>query len=169
VSGIIIYRSSYGSTQQYAEWLGEETGFPVYDQKSASIPWTDADVVVVGCPIIANKPFLSGWIRKQWDRMNGKRVYLFTTSGADPSSAPVSDWIAAGLPQEILSQIHSYPLPGRFEFAKLNGLHKMMLRIGAVVLQDEGIKHQIKHPVDGVAKEKLAPLIEDIRSAEAAD
>ncbi len=134
-SGIIIYRTSYGSTKPYAEWLGEETGFPVYDQKSARAPWSEADIVVLGCPIIANKPFLSGWIRKQWDRMKEKHVHLFTTSGADPASAPVSDWIAAGFPQEIFFQIRSYPLPGRFEFAKLSGLHKLMLPIGAVVFE----------------------------------
>jgi len=164
VSGIIIYRSSYGSTKQYADWLSEATGFPVYDQKTAAIPWDEAELIVLGCPIVANKPFLSAWIQKQWDRMRDKRVFLFTTSGADPATAPVDQWIAAGLPADLLSQIQCFPLPGRFEFDKLNGVHKLMLRIGAVVLRSDEIKHQMSHPVDGVSRDRLAPLIAAIQT-----
>jgi menaquinone-dependent protoporphyrinogen IX oxidase len=163
VSGIIIYRSSYGSTKQYANWIHEETQFPLYDQREKDIPWREAERLVIGCPLIANKPSLAGWIQKNWDGMKDKQVYLFTTSGADPATNPVMDWLAQSLPDEIVSHVHCFPLPGRFEFAKLNGMHKAMMRIGAIVLRDEDIKNQIRHPVDGVAREKLAPLLARIR------
>lgn len=30
MSGIILYKSKYGATKQYAEWIAEETGFSCF-------------------------------------------------------------------------------------------------------------------------------------------
>ncbi|MBU1049505.1 flavodoxin domain-containing protein [Candidatus Bipolaricaulota bacterium] len=163
MSGIIVYRSSYGSTKQYADWIHEETGFPMFDSRDKAIPW-DADTVVIGCPVLANKPFLVSWMQKNWDKMSGKRIVLFTTSGADPASEPVKDWIDKALPESMKGKVKVFPLAGRFNFAELNGMHKLMMRIGAVVLRSEEIKNQIKHPVDGVARKSLAELLAFVKS-----
>lgn len=163
MSGIVIHRSSTGSTKEYADWIAEETGFAAYDNRDAGIPWDSADTIVIGCPIIANKPFLSGWIEKNWDRMKGKRVVLFTTSGADPAEAPVDEWIRKALPESIRSEIRFFPLPGRFDYARLKGLNKAMIWVAGVLFGNKDVKNQIQNPVDGVAKERLAPLLEFLR------
>ena len=161
MSGIIVYRSSYGSTREYAQWIHEETKFPLFDPQDSTIPW-NTDVVVIGCPIIANKPSLLGWMQKNWSKLRGKRVVLFTTSGADPAAAPVEDWIRESLPQEMKDHVQIFPLAGRFRFSELSGGHKAMLRIGAVVLRSEEIKNQIKNPVDGVSRDHLGALFETL-------
>jgi len=160
MSGIVVYRSSTGSTKQYAEWIAEATGYAAYESRDAKIPWDGADTVVIGSPIIALKPALAGWIAKNWDRMKDKRVVLFTTSGADPADAPVNEWIEKALPESIRSEIHAFPLPGRFDYARLKGLGKVMIWLAANVFQSKDVKNQIKNPVDGVAKEKLGELLE---------
>lgn len=33
MKGVIIYKSKYGSTRQYAEWICAETGFELFDVK----------------------------------------------------------------------------------------------------------------------------------------
>ena len=162
MTGIIVYRSTYGSTKQYAEWIHEETGFPLFDSRDKSIPW-DADTIVIGCSIIASKPFLTGWIRKHWDRLNGKRVLLFTTSGADPAKEPVRDWIEKALPDEVRRGARIFPLAGRFDFANLTRLHQAMLWIASFVLRSQAIKHQIKNPVDGVSRTNLVGLLAAIK------
>ncbi len=165
MSGVIIYRSSYGSTKQYAEWIGEGTGFPVYDSRDKAIPWEEADTVVIGCPIIANKPILAGWIEKNWARMKDKHVVLFTTSGADPAKEPVREWVEKALPETLRSTIRIFPLAGRFRFAEMNGLHKAMIWFAANVLRNPGVRHQVKHPIDGVAKENLGELLEFLKAS----
>jgi len=162
MSGIIVYRSSYGSTKQYAEWIHEETGFPLFDARDDSIPW-DADTVVIGCPIIANKPFLLSWMQKHQHQLKGKKVVLFTTSGADPETEPVKEWIDKALPARMKDSVAIFPLAGRFEFAKLGGMHKAMMRLGAALLRSEEIKNQIRNPVDGVARENLDALLQHLR------
>jgi menaquinone-dependent protoporphyrinogen IX oxidase len=163
VSGIIVYRSTYGSTKQYADWISEEIGFPAYDSRSKEIPWDGADTVVIGCPIIANKPFLCGWIEKNWNRMKGKNVILFTTSGADPADAPVKQWVEKALPEPLRSGMHVFPLAGRFDFARLNGPHKAMIWLAAVVFGNKDVKNQMRNPVDGVARENLGALLDVLK------
>ncbi len=160
--GVIIYRSTYGSTKQYAEWVHEETGFPLFDSRDGSIPW-DVDTVVIGCPVIAFKPSLNGWIQKHWDKLNGKRVFLFTTSGADPAKRPVRDLVEKALPDGVKQGVRVFPLAGRFDFTKATRTHKIMLRLAAFLLRSEEIKHQIKNPVDGVSRANLRDLLTAIK------
>ena len=164
MSGIVVYRSSTGSTKQYADWIHEETGFTVYESRHDAIPWDEADTVVIGCPIIANRLMLTGWIAKHWERMEGKRVVLFTTSGADPATDPVKDWVAKALPASIRSAIQVFPLAGRFDYAKLRGLQKAMIWLAGVVFGNKDVKNQMKNPVDGVAKEKLNELLDFLKA-----
>jgi hypothetical protein len=35
MKGAIFFSSKYGSTAQYANWIGEATGLPVFDVKDA--------------------------------------------------------------------------------------------------------------------------------------
>lgn len=158
MTGIIIYQSTYGSTKQYAEWIHEETGFPLFDRRDPSIPW-NTDTVVIGCPLMAFKPVLAGWIQKHWDKLAGKRVFLFTTSGADPAKQPVRDLIEKALSDDIKRGIRIFPLAGRFDFQKLSRGHRVMLRIAAAIFRSEAIKHQIKNPVDGVSRGSLKDLV----------
>lgn len=160
MAGIIIYQSTYGSTKQYAEWIHEETGFPLFESRDKSIPWA-ADTIVIGCPLMALKPALAGWITKRWDKLAGKRVLLFTTSGADPAKQPVRDMVEKALPDQVRQGVRVFPLAGRFDYSKLNGGHKVMMRLAAAFSGD--IRRQLKHPVDGVARGNLKELIAAIK------
>lgn len=164
MTGTIIYQSTYGSTKQYAEWIHEETGFPLFSSRDPSIPW-NADTIVIGCPLMAFRPVLAGWIQRHWEKLAGKRVFLFTTSGADPAKQPVRDLIEKALSDDIQRGIRIFPLAGRFDFHKLSRGHRVMLRIAAFVLRSEAIKHQIKNPVDGVARANLKELLAAIKGS----
>lgn len=57
MSGVIVYKSNYGSTRQNAEWIHEETGFSVHESKDRGIPWAESPVVVIGSPVMAASRF----------------------------------------------------------------------------------------------------------------
>jgi menaquinone-dependent protoporphyrinogen oxidase len=166
MSGIVIYRTSTGSAKDYADWIAEATGYKTYESRDVKIPWESADTVVIGCPIVALKPALTGWISKNWDQMKDKRVVLYTTSGADPADTPVNEWIDKALPESVRSGVKVFPLPGRFDYSRLKGAGKAMIWIAANVFQNKDVKNQIKNPIDGVKKERLVPLLDYLRQAE---
>lgn len=160
MTGIIIYQSTYGSTKQYAEWIRDETGFRVFESRDKSIPW-DADTIVIGCPLIAFKPTLASWIARRWDKLKGKRVFLFTTSGADPAKRPVREMVEKALPDNVKRGVRIFPVAGRLDFTKLNGAHRLMIRLAATFSSE--IKDQMKNPVDGVARGNLNELLAAIK------
>ena len=49
MKGIILYKSKYGATKQYAEWIAERTGFPCVRTEDADIRTiSECDTVILG-------------------------------------------------------------------------------------------------------------------------
>lgn len=46
--GIILYRSKYGATRKYANWLKEETGFDCIETNKITMSQLDQYNVIVG-------------------------------------------------------------------------------------------------------------------------
>ena len=63
--GIILYRSKYGATAKYAEWLAEETCFDIMQTQEASVEKLRRyDTIVLGGGIYASGIAGIGFLRK---------------------------------------------------------------------------------------------------------
>ena len=166
MAGAIIYYSTYGSTEQYAEWISEDTGYAIHHQKSENIPWDEFDTVVIGSPTLKMQPFLKKWINDIWSSLDGKRVFLFSTSGAEPSNPGLRKGFETAFPSEVASKIEYFPLHGKMVWSELKPLHKLMMRIGRMIEKDPVRKAEMLRDVDGVDRSSLAPLVARITAAE---
>ena len=82
--GIILYRSKYGATAKYAEWLAEETCFDIMQTKEASVEKLRRyDTIVLGGGIYASGIAGIGFLRKHLKQLQGKRLAVFCV-GASP-------------------------------------------------------------------------------------
>ena len=82
--GIILYRSKYGATARYAEWLAEETGFDILRTNEASAEKLGSyDTIVLGGGIYASGIAGIGFLRKNRKQLQGKRLAVFCV-GASP-------------------------------------------------------------------------------------
>ncbi len=62
--GAIIYRSKYGSTQQYAEWLGDRLNLPVFDPTTITPQQlANYDYLLIGSPIYIGKMLIRKWLQ----------------------------------------------------------------------------------------------------------
>lgn len=87
MTGVILYRSKYGATKKYAQWISEETGFPCRETSKTNIrDILFCDVIVLGGGIyaggIAGLPFL----KKHIQQLRGKKIIVFC-DGASPCEA----------------------------------------------------------------------------------
>ncbi|MBB6479746.1 flavodoxin domain-containing protein [Spirochaeta isovalerica] len=161
MKGIIIYKSNYGSTEQYARWIGETTGFKainVKDVKKSDI--TDSDAVVFGCPNIAGKPLLAKWIEKRKDLLSGKKLALFTTSGADAKDPVLQKGFEAGFSPELRKELKYFPQNGRMIFSELSGMHKFLMRLGQKMVKDPAEKEEMVRDKDNMDRSGLKDLLE---------
>lgn len=84
MNGIILYRSKYGATKKYADWLSEELGFPCREIKNVDIGEVmDCDAVILGGGIYASGIAGLSFLKKNLDSLNGKKIAVFCC-GASP-------------------------------------------------------------------------------------
>ena len=61
MKGAIFFSSKYGSTEQYAHWIGEATGLPVFNVKDETADPGNYDFLILGSPIISiSSPSVNG-------------------------------------------------------------------------------------------------------------
>ena len=84
MKGIVIYKSKYGSTKKYAEWISERTGFDCVESgKINAKQLADYDTVIFGGGIYASGIAGISFLKKNIVALNGKKVIAFCC-GASP-------------------------------------------------------------------------------------
>ena len=84
MKGIILYKSKYGSTKKYADWLSEATKFSCVETDKVDIKSIgDVDVVILGGGIYASGIVGLKFLRKNIGVLKDKKVVVFCC-GASP-------------------------------------------------------------------------------------
>ena len=77
---IVIYKSKYGSTKAYAEWVSEELNCRAFDVKSVKIAdLTEYDTIIYGGGLYAEVIAGVTFITKNFDKLKDKKIIVFTT------------------------------------------------------------------------------------------
>ncbi|MBQ4109962.1 MAG: flavodoxin [Clostridia bacterium] len=77
---IIIYKSKYGSTRAYAEWIAEELNCRVTDVKNIKISdLAEYDTVIYGGGLYAEVIAGVTFITKNFEKLKNKKLIVFTT------------------------------------------------------------------------------------------
>ncbi|MBN1538915.1 MAG: hypothetical protein JW939_02135 [Candidatus Thermoplasmatota archaeon] len=164
MKGIVLYISRCGSTRQYAEWIGEETGFPIIDLKKDKEPdLCGYDIIVIGSWILAGKMVAHSWIKKNWHRIENKNVFVFSVSGDVPDEEIRKKYLDASFPNGIGSRISFYSFHGRFRKEDQNILLRGMLNFAAKFEKEGNLANNLVLGVDGVKKENIKGIIDQIK------
>lgn len=150
---LIIYKSKWGATEQYAKWLAEDlTGSilkSVDDVQEQDL--NDADLIILGSRTYIGQIQIVSFIKKHWHILKTKKLYLFSV-GIIPWEKPDAKKAFEAIPEEIRSSLLGHrKLPGRIDMAKLNFLQKMM------------VKAQKSGNVDKVDRKELEVVKEDLK------
>ena len=119
----VVYKSKYGTTKQYAEWIAEELGAPLFEVSSIKpLQLMDYDVVVYGGGLYASG--IDGI--KLVTKNPCKSLVVFTVGLADPIITDYSAVLAKNIPSERLPKVKVFHLRGGIDYGKLNLVHKVM-------------------------------------------
>ena len=156
--GAILFSTMYGSTAQYANWIGEATGLPVFNIKDRTIDLSVYDFLVLGSPIIYHKVHNWKWVRKHLAELEKKPIIFFTVSGA-PAGVKLDGWIADSLPQEFIAKMHHVVLRGRQNPKELRWWDRLMLIIGSMRNPDPVASKEELEGFDFMDKSSIEPII----------
>jgi menaquinone-dependent protoporphyrinogen IX oxidase len=165
----IIYSTKYGSTAQYARWIGEETGLPVFNIKNTNFDLSKYDFLILGSPIIYYKVHNWKWVNKNLPEIEKKPIIFFTVSGA-PAGRKLDGWIADSLPQHFISKMHHVTLRGRQNPKELRWWDRLMLIIGSMKNPDPVASKEELEGFDFMDRTSIEPilkLVEQFQSSEA--
>lgn len=80
MNAIVIYKSKYGSTRAYAEWIAEEIGCKAVDAKTVkAADLLNYDTIVYGGGLYAEMIAGASLITKNFDALSDKKLVVFTT------------------------------------------------------------------------------------------
>lgn len=159
MNGAIFFSGQYGSTAQYANWIGEATGLPVFDVKEANTDPSKYEFLILGSSVIVYRLTIRKWVKAHRASIENKPTILFTVSGA--SAGPRLDgWIAASLPETLLAQMKHVALRGRLNHAELRWWVRLILKMGALVNPDPEAQREELEGFDYVKKSNIDPVLQ---------
>ena len=80
MKAIVIYKSKYGSTRAYAEWIAEELGCQAVDAKTVkATDLIDYDTIIYGGGLYAEVINGVTLITKNIDKLKDKKIAIYTT------------------------------------------------------------------------------------------
>ena len=165
MNGAIFFSGKYGSTEQYANWIGEATGLPVFDIKDPNADPYEYDYLILGSSIIYFKLSIRKWAETNLSKLKGRSKILFSVSGAGPSDK-LEGWVAKSFPTVLLSQVEHVALAGRLDHSKVNWLIKVSLWVASVFNPDPQARKDERYGFDHVDKDSIKPIVDWVRQFE---
>lgn len=175
---VVIYGSKYGSTRRYAHWIAEELSCPLFNIKEFHPQdLSNYGTIICGGGLYAGSVNGVKLIAKNWDRLSGKKVILFTCGLADPDDpsnvSNIRTALEKSLSAEILSHIHLFHLQGSLDYSRLNLTHKIMMAMLRRMLlkkdphtlnrEEEQILNTYGGSIDLTDRKSLQPLLSFLR------
>ncbi|MGB5665900.1 MAG: flavodoxin domain-containing protein [Maribacter sp.] len=158
MNGAIFFSGKYGSTEQYANWIGEATGLPVFDIKDSNADPSKYEYLILGSSIIFFRLTIRKWASANLSKLNDRSKILFSVSGAGPS-AKLNKWVSDSFPSGLLSQLEHVALRGMLDHSKLPWWLRTILWIGSLINPDPEASKEERHGFDHVDKESIEPIL----------
>ena len=167
----VIYKSKYGTTKQYAEWIAEALEARLCEASDVKpIQLMDFDVVVYGGGLYAGGVIGAKLVTKN----PCKSLVLFTVGLADPKITDYSEIIGKTLSPEQLAKIKVFNFRGGVDYSKLGLVHKGLMAMVKRAAEkkplnertgdDHGLTETYGKKVDFTDKATIEPLIAFVRA-----
>lgn len=128
---ILIYKTKYGSTKAYAEWIGEALDCPVVDAKTVKIgDLAEYDTIVYGGGLYAEVINGVTLLTKNIDQLKGKKLVVYTTGITPLNYSEYYDILVAekNFKPEIRDRIKVFHFLGKMILKELSPVHRTALK-----------------------------------------
>ena len=164
--GAIFFSGKYGSTEQYAKWISEATGLPIFDIKDTNADPSKYEFLILGSSIIYFRLTIREWAKANLDKLEGRSKLIFSVSGAG-ASAKLNRWVEASLPSGLLSQMEHMPLRGKLDHTKVSRWLRIILWIGSLFNPDPQASKEERRGFDYMDKSSIEPIVKMIQRYQA--
>lgn len=160
MNGAIFYWGERGSTAQYAQWISEETGLPVFDTNKTQTNPADYDFLILGSSVIMMKMPIRKWVRANWYGIKQKPMLLYSVAGAHADDPLFETWLQNSYPADLIERAPHFVLGGRLDLSKFSWWMRIFMKIGAYTKPTEEKKRDMLEGFDRVDKDSITPIVQ---------
>ncbi|PKL00382.1 MAG: hypothetical protein CVV56_06585 [Tenericutes bacterium HGW-Tenericutes-1] len=170
MKNIVLYKSKYGNTLQYATWLSETLGYELRDFKDfKKREIKNYQTIIFGSGVYMGK---MNKLKKVLKWFNEKPIIIFACAGNLNVEKDIEEIKKANFTLEQLKYHHFFYLPGGVDFTKLKGLMKSMVKFFINMIEkkqdktpDEiAILDGYKHPSHYVDKKYIEKIVNYVQT-----
>jgi len=168
---VVVYKSKYGKTKRYAEWIAETLNAPLFESTGIKPnQLNNYDVVIYGGGLYAGG--INGIRLITKNPCNS--LILFTVGVANPAESDYTQILTKALTPEQLSKTKIFHLRGGIDYSKLSLVHKGMMAVMKRLIEkkpiaeresdDIGVIETYGKNVDFSERASIEPLVEYVRT-----
>lgn len=172
MKGIIIYKTKYGSTKKYVDWLIEETKFDSIEVDKADINSIKAyDTIILCGPVYASSIKGLNFIRKNYNALKNKKLSIFGVGASDIEEGTINNLKTFSLKRD-LKDVALFYGRGALDEDKLSFFDRTLCKLlrKAISKQDPSTYDPIMKVIsvttgkaDWTDKKYLEPLLDYIK------
>lgn len=131
MKGIVIYKSKYGSTKKYAEWIAEELSFDIAEAGRVKASMLEEyDTVIYGGGLYAEIIAGVTLITRNFEKLRDKRIAVYTTGITPLDCREYYDEMVIGknFKGEAKEKIKVFNFMGKMVLSELTPVHRGALK-----------------------------------------
>ena len=138
---VIVYKSKYGSTKKYAQWIAEETRADLFESlEIGPKKLMEYDTICFGGGLYASGIAGISTITKNFELLKDKRIIVFTVGLASTDKHEVFlPIIEKSFSKEMSDNISFFHFRGGIDYKKLGIIHKSMMGMLKIVISKKDL------------------------------
>lgn len=175
----VIYKSKYGATKTYAQWIAEDLKADLLEaDKVKPADLQKYQTIVYGGGIYAGGISGVSLIVKNFEAIKDKSLFLFTVGASNPEDEKVIQHIRSSIANTLspamLNTIKLYHLRGGMKYSKMSFIHRKMMGMMIKMLKkkpESELSAEDKMMIDSFGldqdftdKNTIKPMLADIRA-----
>lgn len=178
----VIYKSKYGSTKTYAQWIAEDLSADLLvSDKVKATDLQQYDTIIFGGGLYAGSVSGISLLKQNYDSIKDKSIYLFTVGASTTTDPLVIEAIRSALGRiltpNMLKNIKVYHLRGGMVYSKMGFIDKNLMKMMIKMLnkkppeelsgEEKVMMSTYGQDVDFTDRTTIAPLVKDVKSVSA--
>ncbi len=171
---VVVYKSKYGSTKQYAEWIAEETQGDLFEASAIKGDMlVKYDTIIYGGGMYAVGILGFKMIRSNYQQLKDKKIIVFSVGLSKESPEAIHHIKENNFSEEMRENVEFYMLRGAMNFEKLSFTDKMMMKAlkkkiqkkdpEALSEEEQGILDCCDNPVSMMDRETIQTIVKATR------